>query len=243
MTDVVGYIRVSSENQVREGHGLDVQKEGIEKYCITNNLNLLYVFEDVQSGESAEKRKGLQAALKMLESDNVMALVVHKQDRFTRSVYDAEVIRKQLKERGKILLTVTDSIDWSTDNGEMLYQFMSVFAEYERKQIRKRCVAGYLRKVENGGYAAGHPPFGYDAVKGELVVNELEIRAMGVIKEMRDSGLYFRVIADYLNACEVKTKRGCRWTGHSVRALYNRRPSIKLKLPPLPAAGNEERSA
>lgn len=243
MTDVVGYIRVSSENQVREGHGLDVQKEGIEKYCITNNLNLLYVFEDVQSGESAEKRKGLQAALKMLESDNVMALVVHKQDRFTRSVYDAEVIRKQLKERGKTLLTVTDPTDWSTDNGEMLYQFMSVFAEYERKLIRRRCVAGYLRKLESGGYAAGHPPYGYDACKGELVVNEFEQKTLNRIVALRADGWWYTTIANRLNSEGVRTKRGLLWTGESVKALLRRRPHIKLKLPPLPAAGSEEKSA
>jgi len=236
MTNVVGYIRVSGENQARDGHSLDVQKEAIEKYCAGNSLNLLYTFEDVQSGESAEKRKGLQAALSMLENDSASALVVYKQDRFTRSVYDAEAIKRQLKSSGKKLLTVADHTDWGTDDGEMMFQFKSVFAEYERKQIRRRCVAGYLRKVETGGYAAGHPPFGYDAFKGELVVNELELRALAVINEMRASGLYFRVIADYLNACEVRTKRGMKWTGHSVRALYARRPNIKLNLPPAPAA-------
>jgi site-specific DNA recombinase len=231
MTNVVGYIRVSSDGQATDGQSLDIQKDDIENYCSRNGLNLLYVFEDVQSGESAEKRKGLQAALKMLETDSVSALVVHKQDRFTRSVYDAEAIKRQLKTMGKRLIFTTDQLDLSSDDGEMMYQFKAVFAEYERKQIYRRCRAGYERKRAQGGYASGHPPFGYDAIDGELVKNEAELKVFRIIDEMRSYNYLYRTIAEYLNALGSRTKRGCEWTSGSVRGLYARRPNIKLNLP------------
>lgn len=231
MTNVVGYIRVSSDGQANDGQGLEIQRDEIEKYCARNDIELVHIFEDVQSGESAEKRKGLQAALKMLEADSISALVIHKQDRFTRSVYDAEAIKRQIKAMGKRLIFTSDPIDLSSDDGEMMFQFKAVFAEYERKQINRRCKAGQSRKAAMGGYAAGHPPFGYDVINGELVRNEYQLKIMKIIQELRDYGYEFRHISDYLNSCGSTTKRGCRWTPYSVRAMMKRRPFIKLKLP------------
>ncbi|MED1559372.1 recombinase family protein [Bacillus paramycoides] len=43
---VVGYIRVSTEGQVRDGYSLAYQVEEIERYCNENNLELLRVYED-----------------------------------------------------------------------------------------------------------------------------------------------------------------------------------------------------
>ena len=70
-------ISVSSENQVREDTWPDVQKGRNREVLHHEQLNLWYVLKMFSPGESAEKRKGPQAVLKMPESDNVMALVVH----------------------------------------------------------------------------------------------------------------------------------------------------------------------
>ncbi|SCN31951.1 Resolvase [Bacillus cytotoxicus] len=43
---VVGYVRVSTEGQVREGYSLTYQVEEIERYCIENKLQLLHIYED-----------------------------------------------------------------------------------------------------------------------------------------------------------------------------------------------------
>lgn len=227
---LIGYIRVSNESQ-KNNLSLPVQEEAIRKWCLDNRHFLLRIERDIESAEQAETREGLQAALGPIFADHVDGMVVYKYDRFTRSVLDAEHLKARFKKAGKVLYSVTDPVDWGTDDGEMLYQFKSVFAEYERKQIRRRCQAGQERKAAEGGYAAGHPPFGYDVVKGELVKNELELRALSAIMEMRALGLKFKQIAEYLNSCNVPTKRGFKWTSYSVRATYARRPNIKLKLP------------
>ncbi|MDQ0216295.1 hypothetical protein J2S13_002736 [Oikeobacillus pervagus] len=43
---VVGYVRVSTEGQVREGYSLAYQVEEIERYCTENKLQLLHIYED-----------------------------------------------------------------------------------------------------------------------------------------------------------------------------------------------------
>lgn len=67
---VVGYIRVSTEGQVRDGCSLAYQVEEIERYCNENNLELLRVYEDRGlSGATVDEdgltieREGLQELL------------------------------------------------------------------------------------------------------------------------------------------------------------------------------------
>ena len=48
---VVGYVRVSTEGQVREGYSLTYQVEEIERYCIENKLQLLHIYEDKELAE------------------------------------------------------------------------------------------------------------------------------------------------------------------------------------------------
>lgn len=227
---IIGYIRVSDKAQANN-LSLPLQKEAIEKWCKDHGHYLLDVYSDVESAESAINRHGLQEALSNIFDNTADGLVVYKYDRFCRSVLDSEHLKARFKQAGKSLHSVIDHVDWNTEDGEMLYQFKAVFAEYERKQIRKRCRAGQEKKIRDGGYGGGHPPFGYDAINGSLVRNELEMRALNCIIEMRQSWFTFVTIAQYLNACGVKTKQGCQWTGQSVSALYRRRPNIKLKLP------------
>lgn len=227
---LIGYIRVSGEGQ-KSNLSLPVQADAIRRWCQDSGHALLRIEQDIESAAVAESRAGLQSALGDIFSNNADGLVVYKYDRFCRSVLDSEHLKGRFKREKKALFSVVDPIDWDTDNGEMLYQFMSVFAEYERKQIRKRCIAGYERKVLDGGYAAGHPPYGYDAVKGELVKNELELKTLGVIMELRAAGHLYKTIAGYLNAQGSLTKRGLPWTQYSVRATMSRRANLRLKLP------------
>lgn len=227
---LIGYIRVSDKTQ-QNNQSLPLQADAIAKWCADNRHTLLRIEQDIESAESADSRQGLQSALGCIFTHQADGLVVYKFDRFCRSVLDSEHLKARFKKAGKVLFSVTDPVDWESEDGEMLYQFKSVFAEYERKQIKRRCRAGYEKKKALGGYASGHPPFGYDAINGELVKNELELRALACIIEMRDNWLTFSTIAGYLNACGVVTKRGKEWTGQNVSALYRRRPNIKIKLP------------
>ena len=61
MKNAVGYIRVSSEKQVKEGGGLEIQKKAIIEFCEKNQIRLLEIFSDegISGAENLEKRDGL----------------------------------------------------------------------------------------------------------------------------------------------------------------------------------------
>lgn len=141
MSKYVGYCRVSGESQ-RDNASLPVQEESIRKWCTDNKHDLGPIFTDVQSGETAETREALNDALALIYADRAHGLVVHKLDRFSRSVLDSEQIRVEFDKRNKRLVSICDPIDFGSDDSILLYQMKQALAERERKEIVKRCKMG-----------------------------------------------------------------------------------------------------
>lgn len=227
---VVGYVRVSNESQ-RSNFSLPMQKESITKWCHDNNHTLLYTFEDVESAESADARQGFQMALSQVFEGKADGMVVYKYDRFCRSVLDSELLKARFKSAGKHLFSISDPVDWLTSDGNVFYQLKAVFAEHERNTIRQRCMAGKERKKLSGEFVGGQVPFGYDLVKGQLIRNEQELKSLGIIIAMRESGYTYRAIAERMNEMGIKSKRGKVFTGYSLRLVYLRRFKSKHQLP------------
>ena len=92
MKYAVGYIRVSSERQVKEGQGLEIQEKSIRKYCKENNIELINIFSDegISGAESLDKREGLAQAIEQIKSLSktnkpVDYLIAQKLDRVARN--------------------------------------------------------------------------------------------------------------------------------------------------------------
>jgi site-specific DNA recombinase len=222
----IGYIRVSSDTQA-DNASLPAQREAILAYCKSERLQLFNIFEDVQSGEDASSRSGLQFALSSLYAGLADCLLVYRLDRFSRNVLDSESLKEQLKAAGKRLITVGEEIDFESEDGEMMYQFRSAFAEYERRVIRDRCVMGQDRKRAQGGYHAGTPPFGWKAVGRELVLNEPEQETIKLIFMLRAKGHTISAIAWHLNKTGILTKRGKTWGGQQIVNVLNQLAKTK----------------
>ncbi len=60
MENVLGYIRVSTANQVKEGYSLDEQEDEINKFCIANSFNLIDTFRDEGISEAKEDENELR---------------------------------------------------------------------------------------------------------------------------------------------------------------------------------------
>jgi site-specific DNA recombinase len=224
-TVAVGYVRVSSDSQ-SENASLPNQRKAIEKYCERAGLQIFGIFEDVQSGESAVNRDGLQNALKTITAGLADSLVVFKYDRLSRNVLDAEGIKEELRKSGKRLISATEQIEVGSHDGNMMYQMKSIFAAYEKKQIKKRCAMGQRKKKERGGYHAGAPLFGWDAIGRELVVNEGQQNIIKEIFDRRAAGQSLAEVAFALNARGVKTKRGGTWSPGTVQRIAEDFPEL-----------------
>src|SRR3954471_14904836 len=87
---VVGYIRVSTDEQAESGAGLAAQRAAIITECTRRGWTLIETFEDAgASGKALDGRPQLAAALHAVETGQAATLVVAKLDRLSRSVQDA----------------------------------------------------------------------------------------------------------------------------------------------------------
>lgn len=85
---VIGYIRVSTEEQAREGFSLDNQRKNIAEFCNYKGWELLDIFADEGiSGAGMNERIGLLKALKLIQNKKIDYLVVWKLSRLSRNCF------------------------------------------------------------------------------------------------------------------------------------------------------------
>ena len=125
---LIGYARVSTQDQVLDLQTEALQKAGCEK-----------LFEDKISGRLAD-RPGLTKALDMLREGDT--LVVWKLDRLGRSVKNLVDLVNELHARGVQFKSLTDSIDTATTSGRFFFHVMASLAEMERELTVERTRAG-----------------------------------------------------------------------------------------------------
>ena len=190
MVNVLGYIRVSTMNQVREGYSLAEQSDEIERYCAINGFNLIEVFSD--EGKSGAKtddeemnieRDGLMDLLARLKDGDIQYVVVLSTNRLWRSDMVKMIIHRELKKYRVDIKSIdapTYSIYTNNPNDVLINGMMEVLDRYERLEIARKLGRGRKKKAESGGYSGGGAPYGYKAVRGSKVLEIEPKEAEGV---------------------------------------------------------------
>ena len=117
----IGYIRVSTEEQVAEGVSLAAQRAKVVAYCGLHGLDLAHTYADEGlSGKRADNRPGLQEAIQHA-CDGHGVLAVYSLSRLARSTRDAIDITDRLSHCGADLISITERIDTTTSMGRFFF--------------------------------------------------------------------------------------------------------------------------
>lgn len=219
LTDVVGYVRVSSEKQAEKGLSLKEQRGAIKLHARTNDLNLLRVETDAGRSAHSIRRPGLERALASLRSGEAQGLVVVKLDRLTRRLRDLLALVDDyfdLDSGGGHLISLGESFDTRSPAGRAMLQLVGVFSEWERAMARTRTMEVMEGKRERGEHLGGEPPYGYRVQDGKLVADLQEQEAMRAARDLRRLDYALQTIADALNENEVPRRNGRPWTRQAV---------------------------
>ena len=208
---VVGYIRVSTEDQANSGLGLEAQRETIVVECRRRGWTLLEVFEDrAASGKTMARRPALRAALKALRGHEAGALIVAKLDRLSRSLLDFAGLMESARTEGWALVILDLGVDTTTASGELIANVMATFAQFERRLIGQRTKEALAVKKRQG-HRLGRP----------LGLPEEVVRR---IARERRAGHSLREIVAGLNDDGVPTAHGgVSWHPSTVRAVLRAR--------------------
>jgi len=236
METVVGYVRVSTETQVREGQGLKVQKEQIEKYCKARKLEMVGIYEDRGiSGAKADEenltidRKGLQNMLADIPSLGAKYVVVLNTSRLWRSDLVKILIQRELRKHDvdvKAIDQPTYSIYSQDDPSHFFVNgIMELLDQYQRLEIALRLKRGRVNKAKNGGFAGGQRALGYKQIvvdnKPDITIDQEEAKTVSMIKNLRRRNMSLKAIADHLNINKISTKRGGKWYASTVQYILN----------------------
>ena len=229
MAKAIGYIRVSTDEQVKHGSSLGIQNKDIAEYCKTNNIELVEMFEDagVSGGNDVSKRKGLNNALEYCKKHKIDKFLVCKMDRLARDVYIQLWIEKELMVCDVEIISINeDNLNGNDYMTKAMRQMVGVFAELEKNRIADRLLSGRRNKIETlKQKASGNCPLGYeyqytDNKTNPIVIIEEE-RSL-IIKEIYKlylSGLSIQKIADKLNTDGVLTERKGTFSKSSIHVI------------------------
>ena len=123
------YLRVSTEDQVRDGFGLPEQKERLEAYCRFNGYEIKEYYTDAGiSAKTGSKRPEYERMLEDGKQGRINMIIAYKMDRLTRSMKDWESLIDYVEEYSIDLAFVGDKVDTTNANGKMVSRIMmSVF--------------------------------------------------------------------------------------------------------------------
>ncbi|MHC4136110.1 MAG: recombinase family protein [Planctomycetota bacterium] len=220
-TAVIGYVRVSSQDQADGGISLDAQRHRLEAYCAAHDLVLARVEED--AGISARKttnRPALQRALQALKSGEASGLVAVKLDRLSRTTRDVLDLVARAEKESWALHSIEERLDTSSPQGRFVVTILGAIAQLEREQAAERTRAAMAELRRQGKRTSRFPPFGH-RFQGDRVVEEpAEQPVLQRMLELQAEGSGCYRIASVLNReGNVNPRTGKPWFYGTVRDI------------------------
>lgn len=154
------YIRVSTEDQAREGFSLPEQEKRLRAMCEYKGYEIYKIYEE--RGVSAKTGNHIpkfEELLQDVRNKKCNTIVVLKLDRLTRSVYDWENILKFLEENDAYLDCANDDINTTNANGKMVSRILTSVSQQEIERTSERTKVGLEGAIKSGHLTK--VPFGY----------------------------------------------------------------------------------
>ena len=226
---LLGYCRVSTEEQARFGVSLAVQEDKLRAYAVFVDAELVDIVVDRgYSGRKADRPGKMSAVQRMLDGE-ADGLVVYAIDRLSRSTVDLLWTVQMLLKADRGFVSCREQLDSSTPHGRFTLTILAALAEMESELIGERTAAAMHRlKVE--GRAVGRGRYGCRAENGRFVEVPEEMDVVRRIIALRDSGTPYRRISKLLNEDGVLPPRGKEWRASSVRSVEMTERDLREKI-------------
>ena len=204
------YIRVSTEDQAREGFSLPEQEKRLRAMCEYKNYEVYDVYEERGiSAKTGNYRPEFERLLQDVRDKKVNTIVVLKLDRLTRSVSDWEKILTFLEENDAYLDCANDEINTTNANGKMISRILTSVSQQEIERTSERTKIGLAGAIKVG-HIPHQAPLGYKHEDKKLVIDYATKDVAIRIFNMYHDGLSYKKISNVLNEEKVLDKTNWR---------------------------------
>ena len=197
------YMRVSTEDQAREGFSLPEQKERLEAYCKFNGYKIVEYYTDAGiSAKTGNHRPEYDRMLEDGKQGKINMIIALKLDRITRSTRDWETLMDYLEKYNINIAFVNDDINTTTANGKMVSRIMMSVSQNEIERTSERTIIGLEGAIKQGHIPA-RAPLGYKHIDKKLVPDPLTKDIVIRIYNLYFEGLTYNTIAKLFNKEKV----------------------------------------
>ena len=197
------YMRVSTEDQAREGFSLPEQKERLEAYCKFNGYKIVEYYTDAGiSAKTGNYRPEYDRMLEDGKQGKINMIIALKLDRITRSTRDWETLMDYLEKYNINIAFVNDDINTTTANGKMVSRIMMSVSQNEIERTSERTIIGLEGAIKQGHIPA-RAPLGYKHIDKKLVPDPLTKDIVIRIYNLYFEGLTYNTIAKLFNKEKV----------------------------------------
>lgn len=217
------YVRVSTEDQAKEGFSLDAQMKRLEAYCRSKKeWEPVTIERFIDEGYSGRNTKRPEYTRMMSSMDQWDVLLVLKMDRIHRNSVNFTMMMDTLKAKGKEFSSVQENFDTTTAMGKFVMDIMQRIAQLESEQIGERVMMGMERKAKfgTGMLGCGHP-YGYVYGGGMLSIEVDEALVVRAIYKLNSKGVSPEKIAKILNDACISAKKGGIWNRQTIHGILS----------------------
>lgn len=218
----IGYVRVSTNEQAREGISLDHQRDKIKSYCKLNDLDLIEIISDPGKSGKNLKRPGIKKLISELKG--IDAVVVYKLDRLSRKVKDTLELIELFEGKNIAFHSFTEKIDTATAMGKFFLNITAAFSQMQRDYISEVTADGLRGKKEKGEKTGGAIPYGFNVVvvddKKRLTQNPNEQKMVKLVRSLKGNGFTLPGICNELTKRKYEPK-GKYWHPQTVKNILS----------------------
>ena len=205
------YMRVSTEDQAKEGFSLPEQKERLEALCTFKNWKIVDYYEDAGiSAKTGNHRPEFDRMIEDAKTGKINTVIALKLDRLTRSIYDWENMLNMSEKYKFDLVCANDEINTTNANGKMITRIMMSVSQNEIERTSERTKVGMAGAIKQG-HIPGLCPVGYRRTQNKTIepdplTKDIVIRIYNLYFE----GKSYSTIANILNEEKVLNKTNWR---------------------------------
>lgn len=204
------YMRVSTEDQAREGFSLPEQKERLEAFCKFKGYQIIDYYQDAGiSAKTGNHRPEFERLKEDIKSKKINTIISLKLDRITRSIYDWENLITFLDENDAYLDCANDEINTTTANGKMISRLLMSVSQNEIERTSERTKIGLAGAIKQG-HIPHVAPLGYKHENKTLVIDYSTKDIVIRIFELYSEGYSYQKISNLFNKERVLGKDNWR---------------------------------
>ena len=211
------YLRVSTEDQAREGFSLPEQKERLETFCKFKGYEIVDYYEDAGiSAKTGNYRPEFERLKEDIKSKRINTIIALKLDRITRSIFDWEKLMTFLDENDAYIDCANDEVNTTNANGKMISRLLMSVSQNEIERTSERTKVGLAGAIKQG-HLPSQAPLGYKHENKKLVIDYSTKDVVVRIFELYYNGNSYQTISNILNEEQVLGKTN--WRDSTITAI------------------------